>query len=75
MYTQARRSFALFVCKVDVVSEFIYYDVYMSDIDRKSIQFHVEQNDYFGTKAAVVDVIRQDANRRGYGSLNDSSSR
>ena len=43
------------------------YDVRMSNIDPKGIQFHVVSDDYFGTKATVVDLVRQDANRIGYG--------
>jgi len=31
-----------------------------------SLQFHIEQNDYFGTVATILDLIRQDLDRDGY---------
>lgn len=31
-----------------------------------SLQFHVKANDYFGTVATVLDLVRQDLDRRGY---------
>ena len=30
------------------------------------LQFHIEQNDYFGTLATVLDLLRQDLHRKGY---------
>jgi hypothetical protein len=33
---------------------------------RTSLQFHVQQNDYFGTLATVLDLLRQDLDRRCY---------
>jgi hypothetical protein len=31
-----------------------------------SLQFHIEQCDYFGTLATVLDLVSQDLDRRGY---------
>ena len=30
-----------------------------------SIQFHIEKNDYFGTLAAVIDLVSQDLQKNG----------
>ena len=35
-------------------------------MDETSLQFHIEANDYFGTLATVLDLVRQDLARRGY---------
>jgi hypothetical protein len=32
----------------------------------RSLQFHIKANDYFGTVATVLDLVRQDLDRRGY---------
>jgi hypothetical protein len=32
----------------------------------ESLKFHIEQNDYFGTLATVLDLIRQDLDTREY---------
>ena len=37
----------------------------MLDMDRESLQFHIEQNDYFGTLATVLDLVSQDLQRGG----------
>jgi len=37
----------------------------MADMNRKSLQFHIEQNDYFGTLATVLDLVSQDLQRGG----------
>jgi hypothetical protein len=31
-----------------------------------ALQFHIENQDYFGTLATVLDLLRQDLDRRGY---------
>ena len=31
-----------------------------------SIQFHIEENDYFGTVATVIDLVSQDLRREGH---------
>jgi hypothetical protein len=35
-------------------------------MNEASLQFHIEKNDYFGTLATVLDLVRQDLDRRGY---------
>ena len=35
-------------------------------MDKKSIKFHIESNDYFGTLATRVDLLLQDISRNGY---------
>jgi hypothetical protein len=35
-------------------------------MNEDSLQFHIQQNDYFGTLATVLDLVRQDLDRRGY---------
>jgi len=30
-----------------------------------SIQFHIEENDYFGTLATVIDLVSQDLQKNG----------
>lgn len=37
-----------------------------SGMEKASLQFHIQQNDYFGTLATVLDLVRQDLDRRGY---------
>jgi hypothetical protein len=32
----------------------------------ESLQFHIEKNDFFGTVATVLDLLRQDLARRRY---------
>jgi hypothetical protein len=31
----------------------------------ESLQFHIEQNDYFGTLATVIDLVSQDLQKNG----------
>jgi len=33
---------------------------------QESVEFHIQQNDYFGTLATVLDLVRQDLDRNGY---------
>ena len=33
---------------------------------RDSLQFHIQENDYFGTLATVLDLIQQDLRKRGH---------
>ena len=35
----------------------------MSD---ENLQFHIQANDYFGTLSTVLDLVRQDLDRRRY---------
>lgn len=35
-------------------------------MEQQSLEFHIEQNDYFGTLATVLDLMRQDLDRNGY---------
>ena len=35
-------------------------------MDKKSVDFHVQQDDYFGSLATVLDLLRQDIERQGY---------
>jgi hypothetical protein len=35
-------------------------------MNEASLQFHIKENDYFGTLAIVLDLVRQDLDRRGY---------
>jgi hypothetical protein len=35
-------------------------------MNEASLQFHIEENDLFGTLATVLDLIRQDLARRRY---------
>ncbi len=35
-------------------------------MNEASLQFHIEQNDYFGTLATVLDLLSQDLARRRY---------
>jgi hypothetical protein len=39
----------------------------------ESIQFHIRSNDYFGTLATVLDLLRQDVSRRGYTEKDDKT--
>ncbi len=31
-------------------------------VDKESLKFHVETDDYFGTLASILDLLRQDLN-------------
>ena len=33
---------------------------------REALEFHIGRNDYFGTLATVLDLVRQDLDREGY---------
>ena len=35
-------------------------------MNEASLQFHIEENDYFGTVATVLDLVSQDLARRRY---------
>jgi hypothetical protein len=35
-------------------------------MQRESLEFHIRENDYFGTVATILDLIRQDLDRAGY---------
>jgi hypothetical protein len=35
-------------------------------MDEENIQSHIQQGDELGTDAAIVDLIRQDIEKRGY---------
>jgi len=35
-------------------------------MEKPSLQFHIEANDYFGTLATVLDLVSQDLDRCGY---------
>jgi hypothetical protein len=34
-------------------------------MDEAGLQFHIEQNDYFGTLATVLDLVIQDMRKKG----------
>ena len=35
-------------------------------MEKASLQFHIEENDYFGTLATVLDLAGQDLRRKGH---------
>jgi len=35
-------------------------------MNQDPLQFHIEQNDFFGTAATVLNLVRQDLERKGY---------
>lgn len=35
-------------------------------MNEASLQFHIEENDYFGTLATVLDLVSQDLKRKGH---------
>ena len=35
-------------------------------MNKRSLRFHVESNDLFGTVATLVDLVRQEAEKSGY---------
>lgn len=35
-------------------------------MDKKSLNFHIKNDDYFGTLATVLDLVRQDILKNGY---------
>jgi len=35
-------------------------------MQQKSLDFHIEQNDYFGTLATVLDLLGQDLRKHGH---------
>jgi hypothetical protein len=34
--------------------------------EEASLQFHIEENDFFGTVATVLDLVSQDLQRKGH---------
>ena len=34
-------------------------------MSKRSLKFHIQANDYFGTLATVLDLVRQDLRRKG----------
>ena len=48
--------------------------VHTGSMTKESIQFHIRSNDYFGTLATVLDLLRQDA-RHGYTRKHDATLR
>ena len=41
-------------------------------MDRKNLENHIRGNDYFGTKATVLDLMRQEIKKNGYRSMHDA---
>lgn len=37
---------------------------------KENIKFHIKENDYFGTLATVIDLIRQSAEEKGFTEAN-----
>jgi hypothetical protein len=35
-------------------------------MNEASLQFHIEENDYFGTLATVLDLVSQDLRKKGH---------
>ena len=35
-------------------------------MNEAGLQFHIEQNDYFGTLATVLDLVSQDLQKKGH---------
>ena len=35
-------------------------------MNEASLQFHIEENDYFGTLATVLDLVSQDLQKKGH---------
>jgi hypothetical protein len=35
-------------------------------MNQADLQFHIEENDYFGTLATVLDLVSQDLRKRGH---------
>jgi hypothetical protein len=35
-------------------------------MQQESLDFHIQQNDYFGTLATVLDLVSQDLGKQGY---------
>jgi hypothetical protein len=35
-------------------------------MSKESLQFHIKENDFFGTLAAVLDLVSQDLRKKGY---------
>ena len=40
-----------------------------------SLEFHIQENDYFGTLATVLDLVRQDLERCGFNAHAETLSR
>ena len=34
-------------------------------MEDKNLRFHIENNDYFGTQATIIDLILQDIEKKG----------
>ena len=41
-------------------------------MDRKNLENHIRGDDYFGTKATVLDLMRQDIKKDGCGPMHDA---
>jgi hypothetical protein len=41
----------------------------------RSLQFHIEANDYFGTLATVLDLVSQDLRKKGHHRNEDTLGR
>jgi len=40
---------------------------------KENIKFHIKENDYFGTLATVIDLIRQSAEEKGFTEANSKT--
>jgi len=40
-------------------------------MDKERLQYHLETNDYFGTLATILDLMRQTTEREGYSKENN----
>jgi hypothetical protein len=43
----------------------------ISKVRQRGLEFHIEINDYFGTLATVIDLVRQDLGIRRYAERNE----
>jgi hypothetical protein len=51
---------------------YFIFPAHNRSMTEESIQFHIRSNDYFGTLATVLDLLRQDA-QRGYTERHDAT--
>jgi len=51
---------------------YFIFPAYNGSMTEESIQFHTRSNDYFGTLATVLDLLRQDA-QHGYTERHDAT--
>jgi hypothetical protein len=58
--------FALYLFLNFILEIFYLACAILQGMEKASLQFHIEANDFFGTAATILDLVSQDLRKRGH---------